>query len=182
MANKKLEENEMFLRDVLFFNPNQMMNIMTSSMSRDEDSKPITLNITISAGLNKFKNTRINGVSKALGISTKDTKKEKMEQIISRLTIELDEVIKKLPPKSREALKLVMDEGGWVKYNKLSNEYGEENNSYFWETEPPTSTVGVLRVHALLFVGKAGIDGRNYKVAVVPKDIRKGLEKLLKGG
>ena len=166
--------------NILFLNPNRMMDMMTSSMSKDEDSKPITLNLTISAGLNKFKNTRINGVSKALGISTRDTKKEKMEQIISRLTTELDKVIEKLPPKSREALKLVIDEGGWVKYNKLSSEYGEENNSYFWETEPPTSTVGILRVHGLLFVGKAGIGGRMYKVAVVPKDIRKGLEQLLK--
>jgi len=153
MSNKKLEENEMF---------------------------PITLNITISAGLNKFKNTRINGVSKVLGISTKDMKKEKMEQIITRLTTELNKVIEKLPPKSREALKLVMDEGGWVKYNKLSSEYGEENDSYFWETEPPTSTVGVLRLHGLLFVGKAGIDGRMYKVAGVPKDISKRLEEILK--
>lgn len=179
MSNKKLEDNKVFLRDVLFFNPNQMMNIMTSSMIQDEDSKPITLNITISAGLNKFKNTRINGVSKALGISTKDTKKDKIDQIISRLTTELDEVIEKLPPKSREAIKLVMDEGGWVKYNKLSSEYGEENNSYFWETEPPTSTVGVLRLHGLLFVGKAGIGGRNYKISVVPKDIRKQLMEIL---
>lgn len=166
--------------NILFFNPNRMMDIMTSSMSKDEDSKPITLNITISAGLNKFRNSRINAVSKALGISTKDVKKDKIDQIISRLTTKLSEVIDKLPPKSREALKLVMDEGGWVKYNKLSNEYGEENDSYFWETEPPTSTVGVLRVHGLLFVGKAGIGGRMYKVAVVPKDIRKGLEEILK--
>jgi hypothetical protein len=166
--------------NILFFNPNRMMDMMTSSMSKDEDSKPITLNLTISAGLNKFRNSRINAVSKALGISTKDVKKDKIDQIISTLTTELDDVIEKLPPKSREALKLVMDEGGWVKYNKLSSEYGEENNSYFWELEPPTSTVGVLRLHGLLFVGKAGIDGRNYKVAVVPKDIREGLEGLLK--
>ena len=164
----------------MFFNPNRMMDMMTSSMSKDEDSKPITLNITISAGLNKFKNTRINGVSKALGISMKDVKKDKIYQIISKLTTELDKVIEKLPSESREALKLVMEEGGWVKYNKLSNEYGEENDSYFWETEPPTSTVGMLRVHGLLFVGKAGIGGRMYKVAVLPKDIRKGLEQLLK--
>ncbi len=168
------------MANILFFNPNRMMNMMTSSMSKDEDSKPITLNITISAGLNKFRNSRINAVSKALGISTKDVKKDKIDQIISTLTTELDEIIEKLPPKSKVALKLVMDEGGWVKYNKLSNEYGEENNSYFWETEPPTSTVGVLRVHGLLFVGKAGIGGRMYKVAVVPKDIRKGLEDMLK--
>jgi len=170
------------MANILFFNPHRMMDMMTSSMSKDEDSKPITLNITISAGLNKFKNTQINAVSKALDISTKDVKKDKIEQIISKLTSELDEVLKKLPQESRQALKLVMDEGGWVKYNKLSKEYGEENNSYFWELEPPTSTVGVLRLHGLLFVGKAGIDGRNYKVAVVPKDIRKRLEELFKGG
>ncbi|MCZ7362794.1 MAG: hypothetical protein O8C58_05615 [Candidatus Methanoperedens sp.] len=168
------------MRNILFFNPHRMMDMMTSSMSKDEDSKPITLNLTISAGLNKFKISRINAVSMALGISTKDVKKDKIDQIISRLTAELDEVIDKLPPESGEALKLVMDEGGWVKYNKLSNEYGEENDSYFWETEPPTSTVGILRLHALLFVGKAGIAGRMYKVVVVPKDIRKGLEEILK--
>lgn len=166
--------------NILFFNPHRMMDMMTSSMSKDEDSKPITLNITISAGLNKFKISRINAVSKTLGISKKDVKKDKIDQIVSRLTTELDEVIEKLPPESIEALKLVMDEGGWVKYNKLSNEYGEENDSYFWETEPPTSTVGVLRLHGLLFVGKTGIDGRMYKVAVVPKDIREVLGKILK--
>ncbi|MDP2846046.1 MAG: hypothetical protein Q8N79_08270, partial [Candidatus Methanoperedens sp.] len=165
---------------ILFFNPHRMMDMMTSSMSKDEDSKPITLNIMISAGLNKFKISRINAVSKTLGISKKDVKKDKIDQIVSRLTTELDEVIEKLPPESIEALKFVMDEGGWVKYNKLSNEYGEENDSYFWETEPPTSTVGVLRLHGLLFVGKTGIDGRMYKVAVVPKDIREVLGKILK--
>jgi hypothetical protein len=37
----------------------------------------------------------------------------------------------------------------------------------------------VLRVHGLLFVGKAGIGGRMYKVAVVPKDIRKQLMEIL---
>lgn len=168
------------MANILFFNPHRMMDMMTSSMSNNEDSKSITLNLKISAGLNKFRNSQINAVSMALGISKKDVKKDKINQIVSRLTTELDDVIEKLPPKSREALKLVMDEGGWVKYNKLSNEYGEENDSYFWETEPPTSTVGVLRVHGLLFVGKAGIGGRMYRVAVVPKDIREGLEELLK--
>ena len=34
--------------------------------------------------------------------------------------------------------------------------------------------------YVLLFVGKAGLVGRMYKVAVVPKDIRKELEEILK--
>jgi len=38
----------------------------------------------------------------------------------------------------------------------------------------------VLRVHGLLFVGKTGIGGRIYKVAVVPKDIREGLAGMLR--
>ncbi|MCX9083388.1 MAG: hypothetical protein OIN87_01155 [Candidatus Methanoperedens sp.] len=168
------------MANILFFNPHRMMDMMTASMSKDEDSKTITLNITISAGLNKFKISRINAVSMVLGISKKDVKNDKIDQIVNRLTTELDEVIQKLPTESREALKLIMDEGGWVKYNKLSKEYGEENDSYFWETEPPTSTIGVLRLHGLLFVGKAGIDGRMYKIAVVPKDIRIGLKEILK--
>ncbi len=63
MVNKKFEENEMFLRDILYFNPSQMMNIMTSSMS--------------------------------------------------------------------------IESGGWVRYNRLSKKYSEEDDSYFWESEPP---------------------------------------------
>jgi len=74
----------------------------------------------------------------------------------------------------------INEDGLVMKYNKLSSEYREENDNYFWETEPPTSTVGIFRVHGLLFVGKTVIGGRIYKVAVVPKDIRTGIVELLK--
>lgn len=106
---------------------------------------------------------------------------DEMEKIISKLTTQLDDVIEKLPPEARDALKLALKNGGWVRYNQLSKKFGgEEEDSYWWETEPPTSTIEILRLHALLFVGKAGISGRMYKVAVVPKDIREGLAEMLK--
>ncbi len=57
---------------------------------------------------------------------------------------------------------------------------GEEEDSYWWKTEPPISTIGILRLHVLLFVGKAEIGGRMYRVAVVPKDIREELVEMLK--
>ncbi|MFZ2410263.1 MAG: hypothetical protein WAW23_01705 [Candidatus Methanoperedens sp.] len=161
--------------------PRMMMDFITDSWRADRESKPINLNTTISAGLNKYPMNWVNGVAKALGISSKEKKKDKIEQITSRLTIDLDEVIKKLQPESREALKLVLKNGGCVRYNQLSKKFsGEEEDSYFWESEPPASTIGILKLHALLFVGKAGIGGRMYKVAVVPKDIREGLEEILK--
>lgn len=161
--------------------PRMMMDLITDSWRADRESKPINLNTTISAGLNKYPMNWVNGVAKILGISTKERKKEIIEKIIGRLTTQLDEVIEKLPPESREALKLVLKNGGWVRYNQLSKKFsGEEDDSYFWESEPPASTIGILRLHALLFVGKAGINGRMYKVAVVPKEIREGLAEILK--
>jgi len=159
----------------------RMMDYITDSWRKGHESKPINLNTTISAGLNKYPIHWINGVAKALGISTKERKKEKIEKIVSKLTTQLDEVIGKLPPESREALKMVLKTGGWVRYNQLSRKFGgEEEDSYFWESEPSASTVGILRLHALLFVGKSGIGGRMYKVAVVPKDIREELVGMLK--
>ncbi|HLB72081.1 MAG TPA: hypothetical protein VJJ51_13655 [Candidatus Methanoperedens sp.] len=120
-------------------------------------------------------------MAKTLDISTKEIKKEKIEKIISRLTTQLDEVVGKLPHEACDALKLVLKNGGWVRYNQLSKKFGgEEEDSYWWESEPPASTIGILRLHALLFVGKAGIGGRMYKVAVVPKDIREGLAEMLR--
>lgn len=91
------------------------------------------------------------------------------------------EVLEKLPPESREALRMVLKAGGCVRYNQLPKKFGgEEDDSYFWESEPPASTIGILRLYALLFVGKAGISGRMYKIAVVPRDIREELREILK--
>ncbi|MCJ7623632.1 MAG: hypothetical protein MUO76_09030 [Anaerolineaceae bacterium] len=174
---KKPDEYDMVFESLGIMSPKSMMNYITGSMRKDQESKTISLNTTISAGLNKFPANLIDGVTKAHRISTKDKKKDKIIQIINRLTTRLDEVIENLPPEPRGALKLVIEAGGWVRYNQLSNKYGgEENDSYFWGSEPPTSAIGILRSHALLFTGKAGIKGRMYKVAVVPIEVRKQLE------
>lgn len=181
MVKRDYDETDTILEALGIPSPSRMMNYITDSWRREHESKAINLNTTISAGLNKYPIHWINGVAKAHGISTKERKKEKIEQIISRLTTQLDEVIGKLPSESREALKMVIKAGGWVRYNQISKKYGgEEEDSYFWESEPPASTIGILRLHALLFVGKAGISGRMYKVAVVPKEIREGLVEILK--
>lgn len=180
-GKRDYDDTDRVLEAFGFVSPTRMMNYVTDSWRTDRESKPINLNTTISAGLNKYPINWVNGVAKAIGISTKERKKEKIEKIVSRITTQLDGVIEKLPPESREALKLVIKAGGWVRYNQLSKKFGgEEDDSYFWESEPPASTIGILRLHALLFVGKAGIGGRMYKVGVVPKDIREGLEEMLR--
>lgn len=159
--------------------PGMIMKYLEKSWRTEHESQPINLNTTISAGLNKYPVEWINGICKALEISTKGKKKDKIAQISRKLTTRLIEVIEKIPPELLDALKLVIEAGGWVRYNQLSRKYGsEENDSYWWESDPPKSAIGMLRLHGLLFVGKAGLKGRLYKVAVVPKEIREQLRKM----
>ena len=82
-----------------------------------------------------------------------------------------------IPKKSREALKLVLDNGGFVKYGKLKS-YDDEI-TFWWSDDPPTSTIGVLRLNALLVVGRIPMAGRMHKVALIPVDIRDELLDLL---
>jgi hypothetical protein len=180
MKKKESEEIDMFFEDIMSFSPGELLDVVTSSWIVDQDNKPITLNTTISAGMNKYPSSWINGVSSALGISKKEKKKDKIEKVAGKLIKELDQVIGKLPPESVEALRMVVKAGGWIKFNQLSKKFGEGTDSYFWDTEPPTSTVGLLRLHALIFVGRANIYGKRYLVAVIPKEIREDIAEMLK--
>jgi hypothetical protein len=180
MPDKKSEVNsERIFKDSGLIYPGTMMNYLVKSWLKESVSKPINLNTTISAGLNKYPAEWINGVCKAIGISTKGKKKDKVAHISSKLTSQLTQILEKIPAEHLDALKLVIEAGGWVRYNQLSKKFGsEENDSYWWETEPPESVIGTLRLHGLLIVGKAGLKGRMYKVAVVPTEIREQLQNV----
>jgi hypothetical protein len=90
---------------------------------------------------------------------------------------DIESILESIPEKSREALKLVLDDGGYVKYGKLKG-YDDEI-SFWWSDDPPTSTIGILRLNALLAVGKMPMSGRMYRVALIPSDIRDHLQILL---
>ena len=80
-----------------------------------------------------------------------------------------------------KALAFILSSNGWVKYGALKKRYGtEEQDGYFWSEEPPQSVIGRLRMKGLLFVGETPIGSRYYKVAVIPKEFRSMLAKLIK--
>jgi hypothetical protein len=182
MSDKEYEaETERIYKSLGLTPPGAMMRYLEKSWRKERESQPINLNTTISAGLNKYPSEWINGVCKAIGISTEGKKRDKVSHIRSKLTAQLTQTLEKIPTESLDALRLVIDSCGWMRYNQLSKKYGdEENDSYWWETEPPKSVIGILRLHGLLFVGKAGLKGRMYKVAVVPKEFREQVQKMLK--
>ena len=54
----------------------------------------------------------------------------------------------------------------------------DDDFEFFWEEQPLSSTIGVLRQKGLLFIGKMWFGTRNYKVAFVPIELRDILEDL----
>ena len=93
------------------------------------------------------------------------------------MSSDLASILESIPDKSKEALKLVLDNGGYVKYGKLKSY--DDGITFWWEEEPPTSTIGLLRLNALLAVGKMPMSGRMFRVALIPVDIRDDLQTLL---
>lgn len=140
----------------------------------DVESEPIQLNTTLQAALNKQPGVWIEAIYDALVLGDARRKKERIKAIAAELPTPdfLRDVIQELPDESHRALQFVLEKGGWVKYGQLTRQFGaEEGDGWFWNEQPPTSPLGVLRLHGLMFVGKAAIGGRRWKTAVIPKEI-----------
>ena len=64
----------------------------------------------------------------------------------------------------------------------LNKNFGVDRDlSWHWnEKDLPNTPLGMLRSFALVFVGKALINGQNVKIAAVPLELRTSLIQILK--
>jgi len=80
-----------------------------------------------------------------------------------------------LTEKEREALRFVLDRGGMVPHDEVSQEYGDDlGEYYYWHYRKPETAIGRLRLHGLLFEG----EHEDEVVLVIPTEVR-GLLALL---
>jgi hypothetical protein len=131
----------------------------------------------LTAVLNKYPFQWVDGICNNLGLSSKGKKNIKVKNIAAKVKSDLASIVDSLPKKSRNALKVVLDNDGFVKYNKLKD--FDDEITFWWNENPPTSTIGVLRLNALLAVGRIPMAGRMYRSALIPSDIRSELQNLL---
>lgn len=103
-------------------------------------------------------------------------KKDKIHAIEQRLTSDLSNILQELSTEAKEVLRLCIKNGGFVKYGLLK--HYDDNFTFFWEEQPLSSTLGVLRQRGLLFIGKMWFGGRNCKVAFVPIELRDALQDI----
>lgn len=163
-------------------NADALTDYMMDKWREEAEEKPINLNTTLSAAFNKSLWQQVDAACIASGLSAKGQRKQKTAALVARLTDmnHLTQLIAGLTPQGRVILRRTLDAGGWIKLGELTREFGsQDGDGLFWNERPPKSHIGQVRARGLLFVGKAGIGGRNYKVAVIPKELREMLASAL---
>lgn len=155
-----------------------LMGQYDKNMIKNAESIVINQKSTLSSVLNKYPAQWVDGICKALGIAVKGDKREKVKLIVAEYQSREIQVILEGLPLQCKALKLVLEKGGWVKYSQLKSRFDDEITRG-WDEDPPKSTIGIIRLHALLIVGKMGISGRMYKIAVVPLELREVIAKYI---
>lgn len=146
------------------------------------EDKPIQMNTTLQAALNKQPAVWVEAIYEALGLQGARRAKERVKEIAAKLPEVrfLQEVVARLPEEAHEALRLVLQRAGWIKYGQLTRRFGSDaGDGWFWNERPPTSTLGRLRLHGLLFVGRAALRGKRWKVGVIPVELREPLTRIL---
>lgn len=146
------------------------------------DQQAISAKIQFRTGVSRYPAVWLEPTLKAWHIVNRGAKKEKLlllETAVHDQT-RLNRVIALLTDDQRAILAQVLVGGGVVKYQTVARKYGDEtDDSYFWSSKPPTSSIGQLRVWGLLFVGRMQIGQRREKVLVIPADLRETLSGIL---
>jgi hypothetical protein len=146
------------------------------------EEKPIQVDTKLQAALNKQPAVWVEAIYGALELRGARRARERVKEIAAKLPEAgfLREVLARLPQEAHEALRLVLERGGWIKYGQLTRRFGSDaGDGWFWNERPPTSILGRLRLYGLLFVGRAALGGRRWKVGVIPVELRDPLREIL---
>ncbi|WP_211230122.1 tetratricopeptide repeat protein [Desulfovirgula thermocuniculi] len=149
---------------------------------REVEEKPLSIDVPLSRGL---KNMPVHWLEAALlsfGLAPARIRREKERQLKEFLSNRenLARVVQALEEKEKELLEYLLARGGFSRLNAVTRKFGSmEGDGFFWNEKPPSSPLGVLWSRALVMVGKAVLEGRNCRVAVIPADLRPLLREIL---
>lgn len=159
--------------------------VLGDAWREDVEEKPISLDVTLRAAL---KGTPVQWLNAAAALHKLEPTRRRQEHERSLAAalqdpMRLREVLAAETPEVRAALRLLLENGGWSKLQALTRRYGPlDGDGFWWDERPPASPVGRLRALGLVYVGRARVDGKADKVAVVPADLREALSAALGDG
>jgi len=152
--------------------------------SQYENASSIALNVNskLQSCLSKLPTEWVNAIAMFWKRPAVRIKRERTKDIAIFL---LDEnsaanIAGKLSQTEKQVLRMILDNDGYVQYGKLERKFGSaDEDGYWWTEKPPQSTIGKLRYKGLICVGKAPVKSRNYKIALIPKDLLQNIEACL---
>lgn len=159
----------------MIMDPDIMMHAYEKKEIERAENIILSPSTKLTAILNKYPFQWVDAICEAFSLDTAGRKNEKVKYIANELKEKISNIIQNLPEKSKKALKFILQNGGFVKYGLLK-EYSNEI-PFWWNNESPESDIGILRLYGLIAVGKMPQGTKLFKTALIPKDIRKEIER-----
>jgi hypothetical protein len=148
-----------------------------------QESKPLATDTCLGVAVRKLPAQWTKAICEALSlpVSSKDVERKAAITQCLLAPDSVRETWRKLPEPSRRIVAwLVLERGGFATVRELYDEFGADDDySYFWNKgELPTTALGLLRLHGIVFKGWTASRKGSVKVAVVPLELREHLKSV----
>ncbi len=149
------------------------------------ENVPLRPQTELKTALNKIPAHWLEAISWQVGLEGDCPRKERIKRLSAHLPKQdvLIKIWRQLPLPSREMLNwILIEKQGCVKIQLVSRRYGADHDVTWWwnEGQVPESPLGLLRFNGLVYIGKTREDKRRVRMAVIPVDLRKTLEVIIK--
>ncbi|MDN5348588.1 MAG: hypothetical protein PWP65_2153 [Clostridia bacterium] len=164
------------------FDGNFLVRYFEEKRRREIEAKPLPVDVGLGRGLKNMPANWLEGTCRIYGLEPKRRRKEREEEIKDFLldNRNLEKVVRELGEEERKILKYLLSRGGWSRLREITRRYGSmEGDGFYWNEREPQSPLGALWCRALVMVGRAEVNGRRWKIAAVPLELREGLRKIL---
>lgn len=155
-----------------------MVDLILDEQKEEQDTKPLPKQGKLRTLLKGLPAVWLDAVAQALDLPIEGRRGEREKAIAERLRdpeVQQRLLRDRLEARERELLELVVK--GPRPVEAIYQEFGnDEDDGWFWNESLPTSVLGRLRLHGLVFVGYTD---RHGVAAIVPKELREDLEELL---
>jgi len=179
---RMLNEMKAYLRQAALLENLPSLADIANARREAIEERPISLNVTLAGALRQIPVEWLDAAVAAHGVSPAKRRPEREKALAGALKepVQLRKALAAESAEVRACLQYLLTAGGWCKLQALTKPFGsQDQDGFFWDEQPPTSTIGRVRLLALAFVGRAVLGGRRYRVVVVPEDLRALLAEAL---
>ncbi|MGM0627626.1 MAG: IS1096 element passenger TnpR family protein [Candidatus Fermentibacterota bacterium] len=150
---------------------------------RGPDDAPLSPRTKMATALRNRPFRWLRRICRSYGLGTSLRKDELIAEVVRHFGSEevLERAWGRLPVESRRLLAhLLVEEDGWAAWDEVLDRFGEEGDGDCPRDDGrvPFTSLGVLRMHGLVFIGARRRKGRSERIVSIPRDLRDPLREL----